>query len=231
MLIDNLIAFRILYKLVTPFKDTKAFQYGIIDADGKLLRKSSTLKTTQEKEAFTLLDRLVFNLKRLLAKLPGGDAKLKNIVAAYFLIKENYGYDASYELLEEQLTALLSQDAVLVEETATVLEFVSLFEDAPANATGPAVSTDEPVIRRGKGGKRFATFNVTKDVMKRFGSGKKKFSKWNESIEEAQLHEYTLKHPNGVIILMCDESLKAIHRSNSSRKSLYHQMVAEDITV
>lgn len=227
MLFDNLIAFRILYKLVTPFKDTNAFKYGIIDAEGKLLRKASTLRTTQEKDSFTLLDRLVFNLKRLLIKLPGGDAKLKNIVAAYFLIKENYGYDASYELLEEQLNTLLEQNAVLVEETSTVLEFVSLFEDAPANATGPAVSTDEPVIRRGKGGKRFATFDVTKDVMKQFGTGKKKFSKWNES----SLHEYAAKHPNGVMILKCDENIKAVYRSNSTRKGLSHQMVAEDISI
>ena len=227
MLFDNLIAFRVLYKLVTPFKDTDAFKYGIIDADGKLLRKASTLRTIKEKDAFTLLDRLVFNLKRLLMKLPGGDAKLKNIVAAYFLIKENYGYDASYELLEEQLNALLEQNVVLVEETSTVLEFVSLFEDAPVNATGPMVSTDEPVIRRGKGGRRFATFDVTKNVLKKFGAGKKTFTKWDEGV----LHEYSTKNPNGVMILICDENIKAIYRSNSTRTGLSQKMIAEDISI
>lgn len=150
MLIDNLIAFRILYKLVTPFKDTKAFKLGIIDETGKLLKKQAQLKTQEEKSAYTLLDRLVFNLKRILVKLPGGDAKLKNIVAAYFLIKENYKQRPSLESLEEQLNKLVEHDAVLVEETLTVMEFISLFEDAPANATGPMVSTDEPVIRKKK---------------------------------------------------------------------------------
>lgn len=150
MLIDNLIAFRILYKLVTPFKDTKAFKLGIIDETGKLLKKQAQLKTQEEKSAYTLLDRLVFNLKRILVKLPGGDAKLKNIVAAYFLIKENYKQRPSLESLEEQLNKLLGQEAILVEETLTVMKFLSLFEDAPANATGPMVSTDEPVIRKKK---------------------------------------------------------------------------------
>lgn len=148
MIIDNLIAFRILYKLVTPFKDTQAFKLGIIDETGKLLKKQAQLKTQEEKSAYTLLDRLVFNLKRILIKLPGGDAKLKNIVAAYFLIKENYKQNPTFESLHEQLNKIVDSDAVLVEETLTVMEFLSLFEDAPANATGPMVSTDQPVIRK-----------------------------------------------------------------------------------
>lgn len=150
MLIDNLIAFRILYKLVTPFKETKAFKLGIIDENGKLLKKQSQLKTQEEKSAYTMLDRLVFNLKRIIIKLPGGDAKLKNIVAAYFLIKENYKQRPSFESLQEQFDKVIKQDAMLVEETLTVMEFLKLFEDAPANATGPMVSTDEPVIRKKK---------------------------------------------------------------------------------
>lgn len=150
MIIDNLIAFRILYKLVTPFKETKAFKLGIIDETGKLLKKQSQLKTTEEKSAYTLLDRLVFNLKRILVKLPGGDAKLKNIVAAYFLIKENYKQNPTLESLQEQFNKIVDHDAILVEETLTVMEFLSLFEDAPVNATGPMVSTDEPVVRKKK---------------------------------------------------------------------------------
>lgn len=150
MIIDNLIAFRILYKLVTPFKDTKAFKLGIIDDSGKILKKQSQLKTQEEKSAYTMLDRLVFNLKRILINLPGGDAKLKNIVAAYFLIKENYKQRPSIESLQEQFDKIIKQDAVLVEETLTVMEFLKLFEDAPVNATGPMVSSDEPVVRKKK---------------------------------------------------------------------------------
>ena len=89
-IVDNLIAYRILSMLVKPFDETDAYKLGIIDAKGKILRKNSELKTDEERNAYTYLHRLVFNLKRILIKLPGGDTKLKNFVAALFLIKECY---------------------------------------------------------------------------------------------------------------------------------------------
>lgn len=148
-MLDNLIAFRVLYMLVTPFKETKAFKMGIVDENGNLLKKVSSL-TADEKTAYNMLVRLVFNLKRLLAKLPGGNTKLANIAAAYFLVKENYNKPVDINSLEEQLKTIIEEEYVLVEETLTVMNFVSLFEDAPANATGPAVSTDEPVVKKKK---------------------------------------------------------------------------------
>lgn len=148
-MLDNLIAFRVLYMLVTPFKETKAFKMGIVDENGNLLKKVSSL-TADEKTAYNMLVRLVFNLKRLLAKLPGGNTKLANIAAAYFLVKENYNKPVDINSLEEQLKTIIEEEYVLVEETLTVMNFVSLFEDAPVNSTGPAVSTDEPVVKKKK---------------------------------------------------------------------------------
>jgi hypothetical protein len=149
-MLDQLIAFRVLWMLVQPFAETNAFKQGIIDKDGKLLKKVSDLKTTEEKDAYNILVRLVFNLKRLLAKLPGGDSKLKSIAAAYFLVKEHYDSEPDLVQLEEELNFLLQNNLILVEETATVMNFVSIFEDAPVNSTGPAVSTDEPVVKKRK---------------------------------------------------------------------------------
>ena len=160
-MIDNLIAFRVLYMLVTPFKDTNAFKLGIIDENGKLLKKIETMKAS-EKDAYNMLTRLVFNLKRLLSKLPGGETKLANLAAAYFLVMENINNEEIDEVhLEEQLYSICELNMVLVEEYLTVLNFVSLFEDAPANSTGPAVSSDEPVI---KGRRRIHKF--TKSQLK-----------------------------------------------------------------
>jgi hypothetical protein len=148
-MIDNLIAFRVLWMLVQPFVETKAFKLGIIDKDGKLQKKVDELRG-EEKEAYNMLVRLVFNLKRLLAKLPGGDNKLKSMAAAYFLVREHYDTEPDLEQLEEELNFLLQNNLILVEETATVMNFVSIFEDAPVNSTGPAVSTDEPVVKKRK---------------------------------------------------------------------------------
>ena len=61
--IDLFVAYRFLRILTTPWEDQEAFKLGIIDKDGKLLKKVNTLKTEQEKSSFTLLHRLIFNLK------------------------------------------------------------------------------------------------------------------------------------------------------------------------
>ena len=87
--IDSLIVFRFLKLLVTPFTDTKAYELGIIDERGKNLRKASKLNTEEERESYTILHRLVFNIKKLIEKVPGGKSKLGSYAAALFLIKEH----------------------------------------------------------------------------------------------------------------------------------------------
>jgi hypothetical protein len=67
--IDLLIAYRVIKLLVTPFEKTDAFKQGIIDKDGNVLKKYRTLQSSNEKQAYTMLHRFVFNLKRILAKV------------------------------------------------------------------------------------------------------------------------------------------------------------------
>ena len=100
--VDAAIIFRILMKLVTPFNKTKAFELGLLDAKGKSLRKA---KTPEEKASMTLVDRMVFNLKRLLGMIPGGKTKLASYVAALALLKEhvekNYNTETANSLMEQ----------------------------------------------------------------------------------------------------------------------------------
>ena len=85
---DTFVTYKIISTLVTPWEEQAAFEHGIIDKKGKLLRKSNTLKTQEEKKSYTLFHRLIFNLKRLIQKLPGGSTKLASYTAGLFLIKE-----------------------------------------------------------------------------------------------------------------------------------------------
>ena len=89
-IIDAVIAYRILKLLVTPFNKTQAYKLGIIDDKGKVLIKSKQITTQQQRKAYTLLIRFVFNLKRLLAKVgvrgPIGSAA----AAAIAFLKEEY---------------------------------------------------------------------------------------------------------------------------------------------
>lgn len=151
-LVDNLIAYRILSMLIKPFTDTAAYQLGIIDDKGKNLKKSSTLTTSKEKDSYTYLHRLVFNMKKIINRLPGGESKLKNLVSAFFLVKEYYeANDRSLSLMEERYDILLEKvskyNLTLVEEEMLIVEFLergALIEDGVANVTGTAVSTDTP---------------------------------------------------------------------------------------
>ena len=61
---------------------------GIIDVKGKILKRRRDLKTTEEKEAYTLSDTLIWNLKKILGKIPLGKSKLASYAAALWLIKE-----------------------------------------------------------------------------------------------------------------------------------------------
>jgi hypothetical protein len=133
--------------MVTNFEDTKAFKLGIIDKNGKNLKKTSTLKTSEERDSYTYLHRLVFNMKKIVNKI-GGENKLKSFVAALFLVKEYYESGSrTTSLMEEKFERImktLDNNVTLVEEEMLVNKFFS--EDAVANVTGAAVSTDEPKI-------------------------------------------------------------------------------------
>lgn len=61
--IDNIILYIILKKLITPFTRTKSYALGLINNAGRVIKQP---ETEEEKHALTMLDRLIFKLKRLL---------------------------------------------------------------------------------------------------------------------------------------------------------------------
>ena len=93
--IDGLIAYRVLKLLVTPFNRTKAFELGIIDDKGKVLKKSRDIKDPKERNAYTLLIRFVFNLKRLLSKVGIRGPLGSSAAAALAFFKEEAGEQLS----------------------------------------------------------------------------------------------------------------------------------------
>ena len=96
--IDALIAYRVLKLLVTPFNRTNAFKLGIIDDKGKVLIKSKDLPNSGPKrEAYTLLIRFVFNLKKLLAKVGIRGPLGTSAAAAIAFFKEDNGYNPEIE--------------------------------------------------------------------------------------------------------------------------------------
>lgn len=121
--IDAWIVYRVLRILTTPWDEMDAFRYGIIDATGAVLRKQRELKTSDEKNSYTLLHRLVFNLKRILEKLPFGKTKLARYATALFLLKEHMQTTKGKRIMEETFTSFLRMHAG---ERVVLKESVSL---------------------------------------------------------------------------------------------------------
>jgi len=87
-IVDTFVTYHFIKRLATPFEKWDAFKYGIIDKDGKVLRKSNTLKTQEEKNSWRYFDRMVANLKKLLGTIPGGKTRIASYAAALLLLRE-----------------------------------------------------------------------------------------------------------------------------------------------
>jgi len=91
--VDLFVTYRFLKLLVTPWEKQEAYKQGIIDKNGKALKKARDLTTEAERESFTLLHRLVFNCKRIMQKIPIVRTRLGTYATALFLLKEKYNID------------------------------------------------------------------------------------------------------------------------------------------
>ena len=97
---DTVYAFRFIRMMVMDWKSWDAYKEGIIDENGKRL-KEVKLDTDSKRSAYTPFVRLVANIKRLVAKIPGGGSKLGSFASALFLIKEKVGQKGIENICEK----------------------------------------------------------------------------------------------------------------------------------
>ena len=94
--IDLFVTYRFLKLLTTPFNKTDAFKFGIIDEKGNRIKKPKStqpavdLNTTEMKNSYTILHKLVFNIKKIFEKVPGLRTKVGTYAAALFLLKDTF---------------------------------------------------------------------------------------------------------------------------------------------
>ena len=92
--VDLFVTYRFLKLLTTPFNKTDAFKFGIIDKDGNRIKNEDgsveVLRTPDEKGAYTILHKLIFNIKKLFAKVPALRTKVGTYAAALFLLKDTF---------------------------------------------------------------------------------------------------------------------------------------------
>ena len=117
--IDLFVSYRFLKLLSTEFKKTDAYKLGIIDEKGNRIRKPKSdrpaveLDTTQQKNAYTILHKLVFNIKKLFMKVPGLRSKVGTYAAALFLLKDTFKESvADPDMFEKELVKYLKENNI-----------------------------------------------------------------------------------------------------------------------
>ena len=117
--IDLFVTYRFLKLLTTPFSKMDAFKYGIIDKDGNRIKKENSdevavdLTTSQSKNSYTILHKLVFNIKKIFAKIPGLRTKVGTYAAALFLLKDTFKESVEHpDVFEKEFIKFLKEKNV-----------------------------------------------------------------------------------------------------------------------
>ena len=121
--IDLFVTYRFIKLLVTPFTDTPAYKMGIIDEKGN--RTDKKLYKVDEKNAYTVLHKLVFNIKKIFEKVPGLRTKLGTYAAALFLLKDTFKeHMEDPKVFEKEFLKYLKENNIELDDSIT--EEVSL---------------------------------------------------------------------------------------------------------
>ena len=116
--IDLFVTYRFIKLLVTPFEKTPAYKLGIIDKDGARTLKPGTnvatpLNTIEERNAYTILHKLVFNIKKIFGKVPGLRTKLGTYAAALFLLKDTFKeHVEDPDVFEKEFMKFLKEEGI-----------------------------------------------------------------------------------------------------------------------
>ena len=103
-------------------------QLGIIDKDGRRTGpldkfgqmdiKKNPLNTIEKKNSYTVLHKLVFNIKRIFAKVPGLRTKLGTYAAALFLLKDTFKESVDDpDMFEKEFMKYLKEEGIELDDS------------------------------------------------------------------------------------------------------------------
>ena len=160
--IDLFVTYRFIKLLVTPFEKTDAYRLGIIDADGKSIlqpgttNKHTRLRTVEEKSAYTVLHKLVFNIKKIFAKVPGLRTKLGTYAAALFLLKDTFKESVDDpDIFEKEFMKYLKEQGYEIDDTISeeVIGFGEILPKGEYKLANDILNKEEEELSAKKGDK------------------------------------------------------------------------------
>ena len=174
--IDLFATYRFLRILTIPWEEQEAFKLGIIDSDGKRI-KDKKLVSSKDKDAYTMLHRLVFNFKRILSKIPLVKSKIGTYAAALFFLKEHMDPEEYNILIESLEPSGLSDDIINTITELNTTKALCLLKDETM------IKEDSPTNNMGDG-------NIAdKDNVIKFDGRSKKFKNVMRRIKERKIKE------------------------------------------
>ena len=163
--IDLFVTYRFIKLLTTPFNRTEAFKLGIIDKDGnRILQPNSTqpaveLATAQLQNAYTVLHKLVFNIKKIFAKVPGLRTKVGTYAAALFLLKDTFKeHVEDPDMFEKQFMKYLKENDVEFDDSISeeVIGFGEILPKGEYVLVNDILNKEEEELSAKKGDKVIA---------------------------------------------------------------------------
>ena len=120
--VDLFVTYRFIKLLTTPFNKTDAYKFGIIDDKGNRIREDNStrpkveLTTSQLKNSYTVLHKLVFNIKKIFSKLPILKTKIGTYAAALFLLKDTFKeHMQDPDIFEKEFMKFLKENNVVLD--------------------------------------------------------------------------------------------------------------------
>ena len=120
--VDLFVTYRFIKLLTTPFEKTDAYKFGIIDKEGNRIREPNStrvkveLTTSQLKNSYTILHKLVFNIKKIFSKLPLLKTKIGTYAAALFLLKDTFKeHMQDPDIFEKEFMKFLKENNVVLD--------------------------------------------------------------------------------------------------------------------
>ena len=162
--IDLFVTYRFIKLLVTPFDKMPAYKLGIIDKDGaRVMEKTvsrgmqpTQLKTDEEKSAYTVLHKLVFNIKKIFGKVPGLRTKLGTYAAALFLLKDTFKESVDDpDMFEKEFMKYLKEEGYEIDNTISeeVIGFGEVLPKGEYTLVNDILNSEEEELTAKKGDK------------------------------------------------------------------------------
>lgn len=108
---ETYLAYKFIRLMQKDFKDWKAYEYGIIDDKGNLLKRP---KTDEEKKAYGPMTAAVRSLKKNLSRIPGAQTwvTFNSMLSA---MQSRIGLsEADIEIIQENMKLMLENDGAMV---------------------------------------------------------------------------------------------------------------------